>query len=100
MTRGSGFRKQGGAIRSRRFVPAPHECRPALPDQEPNSRRFWRLNSIAGLRMVLGSLSATSYAADPETLATHRAHERQLAELLRREAAVQARARRWHGLTL
>ena len=99
MTRDGGLRKQGGAIRSRRFV-RPHECRFALSDQEPNSRRFWRLNSIAGLRMVLGSLSATRYAADPETLATHRAHERQLAELLRREAAVQARARRWRGLTL
>lgn len=67
---------------------------PALPDRHPNSRRFWRLNSIMGLRVMLGSLSPTSYAADPEALAAHRAYERELAALLRREQAVQARARR------
>ena len=67
---------------------------PALPDRHPNSRRFWRLNSIMGLRVMLGSLSPTSYAADPEALAAHRAYERELAALLRREQAVLARARR------
>jgi hypothetical protein len=44
--------------------------------------------------MMLENLSSYSYAADPETLAAHRAYERQLAELERREKAVQARARR------
>lgn len=52
-----------------------------------------------GLRVMLGSLSPYSYAADPETLATHRAYECELAELLRREKAVQARARRMATLT-
>ena len=65
-----------------------------MPDREPNSRRYWRMNSIIGLRMVLADASPDSYAADPEALTTHRAHERQLAELQRRENAVQARARR------
>jgi hypothetical protein len=65
-----------------------------LPDHHPNSRRFWRLNSIMGLRVMLGNLSPYSYAADPEALAAHRAYERELAVLLRRENAVQARARR------
>ncbi len=68
--------------------------RPALPDREPNSRRYWRLNGIIGLCMVLENVGPDSYAADPEALATHRAYERQLAELQRRENAVQARARR------
>jgi hypothetical protein len=71
-----------------------------LLDRHPNSRRFWRLNSIMGLRMMLGSLSPYSYAADPEALAVHRAYERELAELLRREQAVQARARRMTTPTL
>jgi hypothetical protein len=44
--------------------------------------------------MMPGYLSSYSYAADPETLAAHRAYERQLAELEQREKAVQARARR------
>jgi len=70
------------------------ECSAALPDRHPNSRRFWRLNSIMGLRVMLGSLSPTSYAADPEALAKHRAYERELAALVRREAIVLARARR------
>ena len=47
-----------------------------------------------GLRVMLGSLSPYNYAADPEALAAHRAYERELAALLRRERAVQARARR------
>lgn len=71
-----------------------------LPDRHPNSCRFWRLNSIMGLRVMLGSLSPYSYAADPETLAKHQAYERELAELLRREKAVQTRARRIRTLTL
>lgn len=99
MTRDGELRKQDEAIRFRRFIPPP-ECCPALPDQEPNSRRFWRLNSIAGLRVMLGSMSPTSYAADPETLAENQGYERELAALLRREAVVRARARRWRGLTL
>ena len=73
---------------------------PALPDQEPNSRRFWRLNSIMGLRMVLENLSPYTRAADPEALALYRRYECALAEYARREAAVQARARRWRSLTL
>jgi len=99
VTRDGGLRKQGGAIRSRRFV-RPHECRFALSDQEPNSRRFWRLNSIAGLRMALENLSPYTCAVDPEALALHRRYERELAALLRLEKAVQARVRRWRGLTL
>jgi len=43
--------------------------------------------------MMLENLSSYSYAADPETLAAHRAYERQLAELQRHEKAAQARAR-------
>lgn len=70
-----------------------------MSDRHPNSRRYWRWNSIMGLRVMLGSLSPYSYAADPETLAKHRAYERELAELLRRENAVQARARRMTTLT-
>lgn len=50
--------------------------------------------------MVLENLSPYTYTADPETLALHRRYERELAESVRREAAVQARARRWRGLTL
>ena len=53
-----------------------------------------------GLRVMHGSLSPYSYAADPETLAKHQAYERELAELLRREKAVQTRARRIRTLTL
>jgi len=47
-----------------------------------------------GLRMMLENRSPTSPPADPETLATHRAQESELAALLRRERAVRARARR------
>ncbi|MCM8597586.1 MAG: hypothetical protein NFW04_02840 [Candidatus Accumulibacter sp.] len=65
-----------------------------MSDRHPNSRRFWRLNSIMGLRMMLENRSPTSPPADPETLATHRAQESELAALLRRERAVRARARR------
>ena len=65
-----------------------------MPDRDPNSRRYWRLNRIAGLRMMLENLSPYTHAADPEALATHRAHERELAALLRRENAVRARTRR------
>ena len=50
--------------------------------------------------MMLENLSPYSYAADPETLATHRTYERELAELEQREKAVQARARRIRTLTL
>ena len=53
-----------------------------------------------GLRVMLGSTSPYSYAADPEALAAHRAYERELAAMLRREQAVLARARRMTTLAL
>lgn len=64
-------------------------------EQEPNSRRFWRLNSIMGLR---SGFRSESEAHDPEDLAAIRANTAELRELEARESAVRDCAARMFNL--
>jgi len=58
-------------------------------EREPNSRRFWRLNTIAALR---STRRCESEALDSEDFAAIRADNAELVELEGREKAVRAAA--------
>ena len=64
-------------------------------EREPNSRRFWRLNTIAALR---SSKRCEGEALDPEDFAAIRADNAELVELEAREKAVRDRAARVSNL--
>lgn len=64
-------------------------------EQEPNSRRFWRLNTLAALRSTRRSASE---ALDPKDLEAIQAAARELADLEAREKAIQDRAARMSNL--
>lgn len=59
-----------------------------MTDREPNSLRYWRLNTITALRETRAS---EAEALDPEDLETIRANNAELASLEARERAVKAR---------
>jgi hypothetical protein len=59
--------------------------------REPNSARYWRLNSIIALRETARN---QCQPLDPEEFAAMRKRSRELAELEAREAAVKVRAAR------
>ena len=62
-----------------------------MAEREPNSRRFWRVNSLIALRMAYRCLSE---AQDLEDYAAIQASHAELAALEARERAVRARAER------
>lgn len=58
-----------------------------MDTREPNSKRFWRLNALMGLRAEW----PTSPPADPEQQAAHEALRAEYRRLRDHEAAVRAR---------
>jgi hypothetical protein len=62
-------------------------------EREPNSRHFWRINSIQALRLTKRS---ESEARDPEDLEAIKADNLELMQLETREKAVSNRAARMH----
>ncbi len=57
-------------------------------EKEPNSRRYWRLNSLMALRETRES---ERDAVDPEHLAAIKANNAELAQLEERETAIKNR---------
>ena len=57
-------------------------------EKEPNSRRYWRLNSLMALRETRES---ERDAVDPEHLAAIKANNAELAQLEAQEEAVKTR---------
>lgn len=57
-------------------------------EKEPNSRRYWRLNSLMALRETRES---ERDAEDPEHLAAIKANNAELAQLEERETAIKNR---------
>ncbi|MBK6616504.1 hypothetical protein [Ottowia sp.] len=67
-------------------MPTPHQS------DGPNSARYWRMNELAGLRIVQRS---PSQAVDPEELESINRNAQRQEELLAHEARVVARHTRF-----